>query len=230
MSLKESLGLSLHPIAIAFLQSPPSGVSKWEGGAVPAGCTFWRYAQDGKTFYTEASDHYNCAVGAYTHKIDLPSERSSELEQTVGFMVENSYIQMSEVPGIPTLPSTPSVIAYGPAETAPFPADVVILSATPAQAMLIYEAAARAGAESALQTIGRPACAVLPLAIKTGGTGISLGCKGNRTFTGLPDDSLYIAIPGSKWENVLAQMEPITSANSRMATHYSQHKAQFPLA
>src|SRR5262245_59784069 len=100
---QEILGLRRPPIAVAFLDVPPAGVPRWTGGAVPSGCTFWQKAMDGAAFYTLPADHYNCAVGSYTHKIGLPPERARELESTVGFMVQSRYLSMAEVPGIPTL-------------------------------------------------------------------------------------------------------------------------------
>ena len=104
------------------------------GEAVSAGCTFWKLAMEGQTFYTVSSDHYNCAVGSYTHKISLRVERAQELEGTIGFMVENNYLAMEEVPGIPVLQDSPQAVAYGPADSVPFAADVVVV-AKPAQAM-----------------------------------------------------------------------------------------------
>src|SRR5688572_8079303 len=92
----ETLGLRAKPIAIGFLDAPPAGVSAWNGGAVAAGCAFWAKAWAGQSFYTVPSDHYNCAVGSYTHSIPLPAERASELEATIGFMVENKYLAMAE--------------------------------------------------------------------------------------------------------------------------------------
>src|SRR5829696_838748 len=92
------LGLKKSPVAIGFLDSAPEGVTAWSGGPVPAGCFFWKKAQEGETFYTTPEDHYNCVVGAYTHKIPLPVERSGELEGTIGFMVNAGYLKMAEVP------------------------------------------------------------------------------------------------------------------------------------
>ena len=222
------LGLTKPPVAIGFLETPPEGVEAWNGGQAPAGCFFWKKAQEGLTFYTRPSDHYNCAVGAYTHRIALPSERSGELMQTVGFMVNSGYIALEEVPGIPTLSATPEVIAYGPADSVTFIPSVVIVAAKPAQAMLLYEAAIKAGAGSALlQTLGRPGCAALPLALQTGAAAISLGCKGNRTFTGLPDDEMYLSIPGEKWLAVAEQVAAVTRSNATMAVHYQEQQAQY---
>src|SRR4051812_8525719 len=141
------------PIAVAFLKDPPPGVEKWSAGEVPAGCKFWRFAFEGRTFYTEPPDHYNCAVGAHTHAISQPPHREGILEDTVGFMVGNGYLEMAEVPKIPVIPTTPNYIAYGPVASAPFAPDVVLIAAKPYTAMLVYEAALRAGAANPLSTI-----------------------------------------------------------------------------
>ena len=223
----EILGLSKPPIAIGFFESPPAGVPRWEGGSVAAGCVFWDKAMQGQTFYTVPSDHYNCAVGSYIHKIALPAERAHELNDTLAFMAENNYVATSEVPGIPTLAKSPGAVAYGPADGAAFNPDVVLIAAKAAQAMLIYEAAIKAGAGNALtNAMGRPACAVLPLTTTSGQTSISLGCKGNRTFTGLPDEEMYVAIPGDKWEAVIEKLTETRAANLAMGRYYSNRKAQ----
>ncbi len=193
---------------------------------MPAGCSFWKSAWEGNSFYTVPSDHFNCAVGAYTHGISIPADRGAVLQDTIGFMVGNGYLRMAEVPGIPVLPSTPAYIAYGPADQVSFAPDVVLIAARPGSAMLLYEAALQAGAGDALtHALGRPGCAVLPLAVKSGTAALSFGCKGNRTFTGLPDEELYLAIPGGKWEAVVAAAESIVRANAAMEAHYIAHEA-----
>ena len=223
-----ALGLASPPIAIGFLSAPPAGLEQWQGGDRPAGCVFWREAMKGASFYTVPADHYNCAVGAYTHSIPLPAERGSQLNDTIGFMVAREYLRMDEVPAIPTLARTPAYIAYGPAEGAKFPHDLVLIAAKPSQAMLIYETALRAGASAALaNALGRPACAVLPLASKTGQASLSLGCIGNRTFTGLPDEELYVCIPSSHWPKLMSELIAVGRANSEMQAHYRAHQAQF---
>jgi uncharacterized protein (DUF169 family) len=221
--------VSKPPIAIGFFESPPPGVPRWQGGPVAAGCVFWEKAMSGQSFYTLPSDHYNCAVGSYTHKIALPAERAHELNDTIGFMVEHNYVASAEVPGIPTLAKSPGVVAYGPLDGAGFEPDVVLIAAKPAQAMLIYEAALKAGAGSALtNALGRPACAILPLTTANGQTSISLGCKGNRTFTGLADEEMYVAIPGDKWEALSAKLAEAREANVAMGKHYSDRRKLFP--
>jgi uncharacterized protein (DUF169 family) len=230
-SVQTLLGLERAPVAVGFLDAPPPGVSPWRGGPMPAGCAFWREAQEGNSFYTVPSDHYNCAVGAHTHGIPLPIARAAELEQTVQLMVGNGYLAMEEVPGIPTLKVTPAFIAYGPAQANAFPADLVVVAARPAQAMLLYEAALSAGAGGALMpTLGRPGCAVLPLAFGAGTAALSFGCKGNRTFTGLPDDEMYLCIPGEKWAAVAERLEAVLSANQAMESCYRAKQANIAAA
>jgi len=226
-SLKQTLGLTKQPIAVGFFDDDvPAGVEKWRGGAVPAGCSFWREAWDGRTFYTVPADHYNCAVGAYTHNIPQPIERETALNDTIGFMIKCGYLQISEVPMIPVLPKTPRYVAYGPAEEGRFRADVVVIAARPAQMMMVYEAALRSGVGNiATPALGRPGCAVLPMALNTGASALSFGCKRNRTFSGLPDEEMYLAIPGTKWDAVLEALLTIAAANATMEAHYKQHEA-----
>jgi uncharacterized protein (DUF169 family) len=218
----------MKAIAIGFFDSPPPGVPRWQGGAVPAGCVFWEKAMSGQTFYTLPADHYNCAVGSHTHSIPLPAERAHELNETIVFMARNNYVATEEVPGIPTLARSPGAVAYGPMEGAAFKADVVLIAAKPAQAMLIYEAALKAGAGGAIaNALGRPACAVLPLTMASRQASLSLGCKGNRTFTGLADEEMYVAIAGDKWEAVLEKLAEASEANAAMERFYRGRKTQF---
>src|SRR5262249_25319095 len=74
--------MARRPVAVAFLDAAPAGVPKFEG-TEPSGCSFWRLAAEGRTFYTAPESHFNCAVGAYTHNIPLSPERASETEQTL---------------------------------------------------------------------------------------------------------------------------------------------------
>lgn len=225
-TLQQTLGLSKPPIAVGFFKEAPAGIAPWDGGPVPAGCAFWRAAADGRTFYTVPADHYNCAVGAYVHNIALPPERGNALNDTITFMVTSGYLQTAEVPMIPALPETPQFIAYGPVDEAGFRADVVVIAARPGAAMLIYEAALRCGAGNiATPALGRPGCAVLPMALNSGFSALSFGCKGNRTFTGLPDDEMYLSIPGAKWQAVVETLQTIAGANETMGAHYRQHEA-----
>lgn len=234
-TIQTLLGLQYPPVAITFLESLhsiPAHLPAWNGPAVAAGCVFWKKAQEGEVFYTVPADHYNCAVGAYTHNIALPTERAAELEQTIGFMVASHYIALTEVPGIPTLPKAPAAIVYGPvdkiSEMGNLVPDLIVLAAKPAQAMLIYEAAIQAGASNAVMSVlGRPGCAILPLVANGHVAALSLGCKGNRTFTGLPDEEMYLAVSGDKWQAISHQLLQVQKANQTLGNYYADRKAAF---
>ena len=96
------LALGRRPVAVTFLDAEPAGIPKFSG-TEPAGCSFWRLAAAGRTFYTVPADHFNCAVGAYTHNIQLPPDRVQETETTLGMMFNLGYVRPEEVPGIPRL-------------------------------------------------------------------------------------------------------------------------------
>jgi uncharacterized protein (DUF169 family) len=227
-SVQQLLALTAAPIAIGFLDAPPAGIPAWGGGAVAAGCVFWSRAAAGERFYTDAGDHYNCAVGCHTHAIPLPAERAEELEETIACMVGSRYLDMNEVAGIPTLRAAPRAVAYGPADDPGFVPDVVLVRAKPAQAMLLYEAAVKAGAADALMNaLGRPACAVLPLALNSEAASVSFGCVGNRVNTGLPDDEMYVCIPAEKWDVVTSALAETCDANAAMENYHASKKAQF---
>jgi len=60
-SFAAAVRLERRPVAVAYLERAPDGVKKFEGSE-PSGCSFWRLAADGRTFYTVPEDHFNCAV------------------------------------------------------------------------------------------------------------------------------------------------------------------------
>src|ERR1700719_2499824 len=118
MQFATRLATRQRPVAVTFLDAEPAGVAKFSG-TEPAGCSFWRLAADGRTFYTLPSDHFNCAVGAYTHNIQLPPERVQETEATLGLMFDLGYVRPEEVPGIPRLATEPAAVAFAPLADTP---------------------------------------------------------------------------------------------------------------
>lgn len=222
--LTEVLTPRRRPVAVAFRATPPPGVARF-AGREPSGCSFWRLAAEGRTFCTVPADHANCAIGSYTHNLPLPAERAHELDQTLGFMAGLGYIRMEEVPGIPRLPSTPAAVVYAPLGDTPVEPDVVLVAGRPGRLMLLYEAAARAGVTPQLPLLGRPTCMALPAAL-TGGMAMSLGCVGNRVYTGLDGDELYVALPGREIGRIVAELETIGSANATLADYHTKRRAE----
>ncbi|MGQ0811967.1 MAG: DUF169 domain-containing protein [Nitrospiraceae bacterium] len=224
--IQELLGLALPPVAIAFLDSAPVGVRRITSPA-PAGCGYWRLAAEGHVFYTEASDHYTCPVGAHTHGVDLPPFVETELNGLVQTMVGMQYIKIEEVPTIPRRNSPFRGAVYAPLAQATFDPDVVLVRGTVKQLMLLAEAAQAAGVAGGGATMGRPTCAVLPESLQSGKTATSFGCIGNRVYTGLGDDEGYYAIPGEKVAEVVSKLGVIAEAN-RQLERFHRARARIP--
>jgi uncharacterized protein (DUF169 family) len=216
--LEQKIGTAVkfarRPVAVTFLDSTPSGVTKFSG-TEPSSCSFWRLAADGKTFYTLPENHFNCAVGAYTHNIPLSPERAAETEQTLKMMFDLGYVKPEEVPQIPRLPKTPVAILYAPLGDSPVDPDVVLFAAKPSAAMLLNEAASRAGVASGMPALGRPTCMALPATLAHGSI-LSLGCMGNRVYTGLGEDEMYLVLRGKDLAKIADALGVITSANSAL--------------
>lgn len=222
--LSSDLGLTRRPVAIAFRDAPPPGVSKF-AGSVPSGCSFWRLASEGRIFFTVPSDHYNCPIGSYTHNIPLPAERAQELNDTLGFMAGIGYIRMEEVPGIPVLPSTPGVVVYAPLGDTPVDPDVVMFWGPAARIMLLHEAAIAAGLNTSLMTLGRPTCMAVPAALEHG-LAMSTGCVGNRVYTGVEEGELYAAVPGKALPSLAEAGRTVSSANATLQQYHEGRKQQ----
>ncbi|HYL69151.1 MAG TPA: DUF169 domain-containing protein [Candidatus Limnocylindria bacterium] len=219
-----SLALRRRPVAVKFRDVPLAGVAKFTG-TEPSGCSFWRLAAEGRTFYTVPSDHYNCPVGAHTHNISLPQDRSQELTQVLSLMTSIGYLKIEEVPSIARLPQTPGVVIYSPLGDAPLDPDVVVFAGKPARLMLLQEAAVRVGSAAQAPLLGRPTCMALPAAM-TSGTVMSTGCIGNRVYTDLAEDELYVAVRGKDLAHIAQELETIADANSKLLEYHRTRRQQ----
>ena len=74
--------LTRRPVAVAFLDAEPEGIEKFSASE-PAGCSFWRLAAEGRVFYTVPADHFNCAVGSYTHNISDVYKRQTSRSRSM---------------------------------------------------------------------------------------------------------------------------------------------------
>src|SRR5690242_2902072 len=221
--LEHVLQLKYPPVAIAFRDSAPSNMKRVESPA-PAGCGYWRLATEGQVFYTEASDHYTCPVGAHTHGVELPANVATALNGLIQTMVQMQYISMDEIPAIPRRRDPFRVALYAPLSAATFEPDVVLVRGTAKQLMLMAEAAQSAGIASGGATMGRPTCAILPESLQSGRATASFGCIGNRVYTGLGDDEGYYAIPGANVPEVVNKLAVLVEAN-RQLHHFHKERA-----
>ena len=223
--IQKLLDLKASPVAMSFCDEPPERMPHVEK-AEASGCSYWRRAAEGESFYTEAADHYNCPIGCHTHNVELPEERAGELHGTLGLMGELGYIAMEEVPGIPRRLEPFRRAVYSPLKDAAEVPDVVIISGEPRQMMLLAEAAVAAGVGVENAVMGRPTCAMIPAVMQEGRSMSSLGCIGNRVYTGLSDDEFYFALPGKHVQALVEKLETIVNANQALEEYHQQRQSE----
>jgi len=219
-----SLEFTSAPVAMAFLSKAPADLQRVDRPE-PAGCGYWKQASEGRAFYTTSDDHLNCPIGAFTHGVELSPEKGLELQSLLGTMIELKYVQSIEVPSIPQRKSPLNVAAYAPLDRATFRPDVIVFRGNARQIMLLSEAARAAGAFETGTVMGRPACAMIPQALNTSASVASVGCIGNRVYTGLGDDELYLTVPGDRANEVLEKLPSILTANRELEKFHRQRAA-----
>lgn len=212
--IQSRLQLTSEPVAISFVNEPPSDIPRIDRSAAAA-CSYWRLAAE-KSFYTTAADEDGCPVGAVTHGVPLSAGKSEELNTVVGTMLSLKYLDPNEVPNIPRRPEPFRYAIYQPLQSVTEVPDLIIVGGDPRQIMILAEAARAAGSFSDGATMGRPACAMIPQVLADGSAVVSLGCVGNRVYTGLPDGKLYITLPGSKIAGIVRHLETTLNANEAL--------------
>ena len=210
-TLTDSLHLSSPPVAVAFADSIPAGVSAFQG-SVPAGCRFWQEAAT-RVFATVAQNHDLCSIGMYTHNMENTPSGQTDLQDALKVFGDLGYVRPEDMPFIPVLNRTAKVVTYGPLASIPVTPDVVLLFVRADQTLILSEASQQL--ENGLPpALGRPACAVVPQAFNTGRTALSLGCCGARAYLDnlTPDVALY-AIPAAKLEAFTERVAALSKAN-----------------
>ena len=220
-SLRDALHLEIPPVAVAFLEAAPEGIDRIDA-AVPAGCAFWRLARE-RVFYTEAADHTGCAIGVLTMGLEAGPDLQREAGELVTEMEALGYLQPGEATALPSVRSSPTAIAYGPLDRFPLDPQIVLVTSTPEQAMVLAEAAGAVALNGQpLRLHGRPACAAIPRAIESTRLEVSLGCAGMRTFTAVEPGMLVSILPGPALSGLAERLMAVASANESMRAHYAQ--------
>jgi uncharacterized protein (DUF169 family) len=156
------------------------------------------------------------ALWEHTHTtITLSPEREQETGITLKMMFDLGYVKPEEVPQIPRLRKAPAVVVYSPLVEAPVARDVVLFACTPRSAMLLNEAANQAGVASGAPPLGRPTCMALPASLQHGAI-LSLGCIGNRVYSGLGENQMYFVVRGQDLEAIADALEVVNSANAAL--------------
>lgn len=211
-TLTNALQLNVPPVAIAFVDSEPAGISTFDG-QVPAGCRFWQEATS-RVFATVARDHDMCSIGVYTHHLECAAGVQADLQDTLKVLADLTYVRPEDMPFIQVLNREAKVVVYGPLNLIPVVPDVVLLFVKSDQALILSEASQQLE-QGVPPALGRPACAVIPQAMNTGRTALSLGCCGARAYLDLltPDVALY-AIPAKTLVAFTERVEALAKANS----------------
>jgi len=139
--------------------------------------------------------------------------------------VQIGYLKEEEVPGIARLAKSPAFTMYSPLSEATATPDVVLIVGQPGKLMLLQEAALRAGIGCDSSLMARPTCMAIPVAM-TSGLAASTGCIGNRVYTELGDDELYIAVPGAALGKLAEALDTIVAANAQLAAYHQQRRQE----
>jgi uncharacterized protein (DUF169 family) len=222
------LGLSRRPVALAFRDKPPVGVTKF-AGSEPSSCSFWRLAARGMTFYTVPHDHCNCVLGSYMFNYALPAERAQELKSTVSQLTDIGCLKTGELSSIPRMQQAPNAVLFSPLGDTPVDPDLVVFVTRPMSAMILQEAAMRAGIAMQLYSFGRPTCLSLPTAL-TQGMVTSGGCVGNRIFSELDDDELYVLIAGRFLQKIAEALQGIADSNMKLREYHRERRRALQVA
>jgi len=210
-TLTEALGLRQPPIGVCLSDQLPPGVPLWSG-SVPAGCRFWQEAAT-RTFATAAADHERCAIGQYTHALDMTPASMTDLQDALKVFADLTYVTEKDVAAIPVMQSKARYIVYGPLADVPLAPDVVLLFVHAGQTLILSEASQQL--EGGLPpAMGRPACAVVPQARNSGRSALSLGCCGARAYLDvLTDDIALYAVPGTAIAAFAERVSALAKAN-----------------
>jgi uncharacterized protein (DUF169 family) len=210
-TLVRSLRLTQPPVAVCLADEVPAGVQRWAGHS-PAGCRFWQEAAS-RVFATSAADHSLCAIGMYTHNLDMNPAAHTDLADALRVFGELSYVREQDVAQIPVLAAMPAYVIYGPLAQIPAEPDVVLLFVRADQTLIISEASQQL--EGGLPpAMGRPACAIIPQARNTGRSALSLGCCGARAYLDvLSNDVALYAVPGARLGAFAERIALLATAN-----------------
>lgn len=228
-SLTDLLGLEHAPIAMTFFeQMPDDGVPRFDApmseptedgrsGRVAAPCVFWMHAHE-RTFDTLAEDHGNCSVGQFTHGFAGAEEILDKSD--VGALLDVGWVTMEAFAGVAAMDRRPAGVRYGPLAEADSDPDLVLLRVNPAQMMEINDSVD-------VHWSGKPQCQILPRAAEQGQIAVSMGCALSRARTGMGDDELTVAVPGSRVSELVDSLRPVTTADAAVVGYAEADLARF---
>ncbi|WFN35616.1 DUF169 domain-containing protein [Methanogenium sp. S4BF] len=198
--LKELLNLKGSPVAVKLIHSGaeiPAGYEK-----VPEKSRHCQFVQDarlkGMKGYATKEEHM-CTGGAGVMGIEALPEQvatGSTYHKLGNFKTAEGALDT--VSAIPKSTENHYASLYSPLETAEFEPDVVVIVATPRQALrlsqaYIHEKGGRISSDySGIQSL----CADAVVAVRERGVpNMTLGCNGSRKFSGIAEEEVILGIP-----------------------------------
>lgn len=198
--LKELLGLKGSPVAVKLIEDAsgiPDGYEK-----VPEKSRHCQFVQDarlkGMKGYATKEEHM-CKGGAGVMGIEtLPEQvaNGSTYHKLGNFKTAEGALDT--VNAIPKSTGRHHASLYSPLETAEFEPDVIVIVATPRQALrlsqaYLHEKGGRVSSDySGIQSL----CADAVVAVKERGVpNMTLGCNGSRKFSGIAEEEVILGIP-----------------------------------
>jgi len=222
----ELLHLTQPPVGLAFVDTVPEGVPP-ANRKVPSACTFWRLAEQG-VFYAGAEDHQECPIGMLTMGFRMPASDQQRAQALVETMAGVEYFSPAEVAALPVVEKPHQSIVYGRLDQFPGEAEVVLSILNTQQAMLVAEALGNLSwLQSGQSAFGRPTCAVIPRALKSGAPSMSFGCVGARTYINLTPGEVVLTLPASEFADLVKRLEVIVYANEALAPYHQSQKEKF---
>ena len=216
--LVDLLGLEHQPVAITFRDSVPADGEFFDApmsestpdgrsGRVAAPCVFWMHAHQ-RTFHTLPEDHGNCSVGRFTHGMADAADIVDKAD--VGALLDVGWVTLEAFADVAALSWRPAAITYGPLNQADGAPDLVLLRLNPRQMMEINDAVN-------VEFSGKPQCQILPRAADGQVFAASMGCALSRARTGMSDDELTCAFPGSRLRELVRNLEHVVAADRAVA-------------
>lgn len=198
--VQELLGLKGSPVAVKLAATPagvPAGYPK-----VAEKSRHCQFVQDARLRSTKGyatRDEHLCKGGAGVMGIEpLPEAvASGSMYHTLGNF-KTAACALETVAAIPKCADESYASVYSPLESAEFEPDVVVIVATPRQALrlsqaYLYATGGRISSDYAgIQSI----CADAVVAVKERGVpNMTLGCNGSRKNSGIAEDEIILGVP-----------------------------------
>jgi uncharacterized protein (DUF169 family) len=170
-------------------------------------------------FATVAEDHGNCSVGSLTHGFKSVAEIAHNAD--VAALCETGWVTTEAVAKIAVVREASKYVVYGPLRDVPVEPSVVLLRLNGKQQMLLHDA------WPSLRFEGKPQCHIIPIAKESGEIAMSVGCMLSRVRTGMSNNEVTCAIPGSRVSELVERLRAARVADNAVAAYAADDSKRF---